>query len=485
MAEWTNYRKTFLDEPFIREATDDWPETIFEKTVRVVFLDDNERIFETNDYGLVHPIDVLKEINAENEINLSKCYVEGLDIGFKLSFVKGLDPVYIRHAEKAFFDKGVNFDNAEFPMGDLSFSNTLFTEGDVSFSSAKFGDGNISFNHTHFFKCNIRFNHCQFGKGKINFQGANLRIGNLDFSATRFNEGEIYFMELQTGGTILFHGASFNDSDITFVRSRINTILFDSISHFRSLDFTRCSFATIRFNECSFTDVIECNDLNTSVLEINECINNGTFNLRWEKHRLKSAINALIDQDKPYYELNNELYTESNRHLRAANTALLLKENFRKMGRYDDEDSAYVFYRNHQLLSSFWTHVSGKWYKRFNWLWAPIWYGLKWIVLGLISGYGTKPFNAIISMIVTWFGFGAFYFWRMEYCEECFKGPSIHEMSNLGKAAFHSAITFLTIGYGDIYPSSQALRIASGLEGFLGLFLMAVFTVSFMRKVLR
>ena len=49
---------------------------------------------------------------------------------------------------------------------------------------------------------------------------------------------------------------------------------------------------------------------------------------------------------------------------------------------------------------------------------------------------------------------------------------------------YFSIITFTTIGYGDYAPRGW-LRWAAGPEGFLGLFLMAVFTVSFARKFIR
>ena len=58
------------------------------------------------------------------------------------------------------------------------------------------------------------------------------------------------------------------------------------------------------------------------------------------------------------------------------------------------------------------------------------------------------------------------------------------KLSLVAKSFYHSAITFLTIGYGDHYPYG-AVRWVSSLEGFFGLFLMSYFTVAFVRKVLR
>jgi hypothetical protein len=54
----------------------------------------------------------------------------------------------------------------------------------------------------------------------------------------------------------------------------------------------------------------------------------------------------------------------------------------------------------------------------------------------------------------------------------------------MARAFYHSAITFLTIGYGDHYPYGS-IRWVSSMEGFFGLFLMSYFTVAFVRKVLR
>lgn len=54
----------------------------------------------------------------------------------------------------------------------------------------------------------------------------------------------------------------------------------------------------------------------------------------------------------------------------------------------------------------------------------------------------------------------------------------------LGNALYFSAVTFSTIGYGDFHPQHWA-KLAGGIEGLLGVFIMAVFTVSFSRKILR
>jgi hypothetical protein len=58
------------------------------------------------------------------------------------------------------------------------------------------------------------------------------------------------------------------------------------------------------------------------------------------------------------------------------------------------------------------------------------------------------------------------------------------QLSMVAKSFYHSAVTFLTIGYGDHYPYGM-VRWVSAIEGFVGLFLMSYFTVAFVRKILR
>jgi len=54
----------------------------------------------------------------------------------------------------------------------------------------------------------------------------------------------------------------------------------------------------------------------------------------------------------------------------------------------------------------------------------------------------------------------------------------------IGDSFYFSAITYLTVGYGDFCPLGIDRWIA-GIEGFVGVFLMAYFTVAFVRKILR
>ena len=48
-----------------------------------------------------------------------------------------------------------------------------------------------------------------------------------------------------------------------------------------------------------------------------------------------------------------------------------------------------------------------------------------------------------------------------------------------------SLMTFVTLGYGDFQPAAGWLKLATGIEGILGVTLLALFTVAWGRKMVR
>ena len=99
-------------------------------------------------------------------------------------------------------------------------------------------------------------------------------------------------------------------------------------------------------------------------------------------------------------------------------------------------------------------------------------YTLKNFIFEVISLYGTSPFRVLITMIATIFFFACIF-------------SVISKDFGLLDSIYFSMITFLTIGYGDIKPDTGCMKMLAGVEGFIGLFLIAYFTIAFSRKVLR
>jgi hypothetical protein len=161
----------------------------------------------------------------------------------------------------------------------------------------------------------------------------------------------------------------------------------------------------------------------------------------------------------------------------------ILKENFSSTGKYDDEDKAYVMFKRYEARS--WIteqEERGGIWRRLSYI--P--HAFQWLVFDKIGLYATSPGRVLLSVIVFWFIFGSLYylidFTGLGHTVSAVGNPD--HMSLLVQSFYHSAITFFTIGYGDVYPVGLS-RILSGFEGFTGVFMMSYFTVAFVRKVLR
>ena len=101
-----------------------------------------------------------------------------------------------------------------------------------------------------------------------------------------------------------------------------------------------------------------------------------------------------------------------------------------------------------------------------------LWKMMKWCL-----GYGIYTKRIIFVGLFLIAAFATIY--HFSACEELIK-----DFDQEFNALYFSVITFTTIGYGDYAPLGW-LRIVAGIEGLLGLIIIAVFTVSFARKLIR
>ncbi len=280
--------------------------------------------------------------------------------------------------------------------------------------------------------------------------------------------------------------------NISFLNSKFynivtleNSILYNDSyldfnnSEFHSFTNLKIKRGMIKLNEVINRDIIDFRNIeldkkNIKKLNLFNIKNQGTIYLDWNKNNVKNAIDNGTDD----YE-------------KRANQYRMLKENYRKLGQYEWEDKAYYEFKRNQLKAE-WEDVKNRKFKgtcilnkigfEFKRLWDGFWYPLKTIFFKWIGGFGTKPLRIFITMLVTVILFGIGY----KFIGDSLINTENAQMSGkLLKSFYHSAVTFLTIGYGDIQPASTLGVILSGIEGFVGLFLMSYFTVAFVRKVLR
>ena len=357
-----------------------------------------------------------------------------------------------------------NFD-AGFCMfdGSTSFANAVFDENDTSFYRANFGAGNVNFYRTDFGCGKLNFSYTNFDKGNVNFAYAVYKGEDATFDGANFGEGHVNFTKAQLGeGTLIFLYTSFSDGDITFKGAKAGSVVFESVKFISDVNL---QFEKVKC--LKLLSVINKEHMRIAGIEqtlsFKQSANLGRIDMDWEKSNVKKAVEAA------YTPPANAAREERMQMCTlAAHDFLMLKENYGAAGQYEYEDSAYRAYMKYYTKSLRWLSKDfGK--KTFN------------NIFGIISGYGTKVSNILLSCIIAVIAFGMIYLSTfLNYA---------HVARSFLKAMYFSTITFLTIGYGDLSPMNTNFTdlqtFCTGLEGFVGLLLMSMVTVVIMRKVLR
>ena len=410
----------------------------------------------------------------------NSCFGPG-DIDF-LDAVLGTGEITFVNTD--FGDGDVSFVNTQFGDGDVSFKVAVFGDGKIDFHYAKFGDGDISFERTEFGNGTKDFRTVEFGNGRVNFNRSVFGQGDVSFEACQIKSGKISYKRAEFGeGKITFELGEFDDVDASFDRanfgegsisyhnSRFKTLSLVSchINHYLDLRVARCDF--IDLSDTIARDIIDLKpyDFEIDVDRINfsgmRLI--GRIYIDWKTNHVKELIYRQSDTSK----------------LIKAEQFRTLKENFNVTGQYNDEDKAYVEFKRMESESMLEESVHNK---PVSGIWMYPLHGFKLLVFDWAGQYATNPLRVIISMLVT-YTFYSFLLMFLTYFTRADVVSSLGDpdkLTLLAKSFYHCAITFLTIGYGDYYPSGN-IRWLSGIIGFTGLFLMSYFTVAFVRKILR
>lgn len=395
----------------------------------------------------------------------------------------------------ASFGRGsVSFVNAEFTGGDVNFINTNFGSGDVSFKVARFGDGKVDFHFASFGDGNVSFERCEFGNGRVDFRTVEFGTGRVNFNRSVFGEGEVSFDEcamdagkfsfkraILESGSFSFEEVMFEHVDVSFERTSFGTgkvTLYKSWLGSLSMRFCHLNgFVDLRVNQCRFIDlsdtiVRDIIDMNPhdfpariQTLSLAGMRLIGRIYVDWNQNQLKQMI---LSQQGSGYRIKAEQFR-------------ILKENFKNLGLYSDEDRAYVEFKRNESRAERSESV-GK--NPMNGMYQHPVYWFKWLLFDRAGLYATSPVRVLVTMLALFVIFSFVYFLLMLFTSADIVASVDDQLGMLARSFYHSAVTFLTIGYGDHYPFGF-IRWVSALEGFCGLFLMSYFTVAFVRKILR
>ncbi len=437
-------------------------------------------------------------------------------------------------SETEFGTNEATFEKAEFGNGDVTFRNTKFLSKYLNFISLKFGNGKKDFSNASLGLENVTFKNSNFGNGKISFRQANFGAGIVDFHYCEFGNGDLIFdSAMFKSGTINFRTTNFGDGAVSFKRTNFgdgelnfqastqksgtfrfeNAVLGNGEFNFEDTDFsnTDVTFFDVDFGSGKVTlrnSLLQTLSLNNSVLA-------NYFDLRIQSCELLDLSDTIVKDivdlapyDRPIrikniklsgmrllgrlyldWNLSNVkelIYKQQTTHRDRKEQFRILKENYSSNGQYAFEDEAYVEFKRCEAKAKLEVESQKSIYKRFK---ANFSYGFNLLILDKMGRYATSPLRVLTTMFVTYLAFTLSYIFLSMYgnshiLSSLFPAEDPRILGLTARAFYHSAITFLTIGYGDYYPDGIARWISSA-EGFIGLFLMSYFTVAFARKALR
>ena len=442
---------------------------------------------------------------GKGNVNFSNAFFRDGNIEFAgCSFGEGdflFKNVIVRDGIKDFqdihFGNGeVSFANTEFNSGELLFINTKFNNGrfnfkvtritggkvdfhysvfgdcEIMFERTEFGNSRVDFRTVDFGSGRINFNRSVFGNGEVDFEGASSKAGKIQFKKAEMGDGPKNFNLMEMDDTdISFEKTDFGDGDVTFYESRFNSLSLKSCHLDQYFDLRLAKAGLLDVSDTIVRDIVDLepydSPVDIKILDMSGMRLVGKLYIDWNNNK---CLQSIINQENTNFRQKAEQFR-------------ILKENFNSTGKYDDEDEAYVMFKRYEASSWLEGQKEKGGVKKIT---SYVPHGFQWLVYDKIGLYATSPGRVLLSVVVFWVFFGCLY--------------TILELTGLGKTTssvgnpdqlsvlmqsfYHSGITFFTIGYGDVYPQGVS-RIFSGIEGFMGVFMMSYFTVAFVRKVLR
>ncbi|MFL0197615.1 potassium channel family protein [Clostridium sp. WILCCON 0269] len=519
--------KIHKDKPFIKtiEVGEGIKRSISCKSsVKIKFYNDDGSVSIVKRYGYITADKVTEDIRTEKDIILDGCYVKDL-------VLSGLNITTLFSSQYTFFDGTIDFSEAAFNKEanfayatfseEVDFNRASFNEdeyfscvtfskkadfsqvnfsanayfafakfnGEACFYQAKFGEETsffgsifseqVSFGATKFSE-EMNFAKVTFSK-ETNFMSTTFR-GKADFSSAIFNgKIDLIFAVFSKQANFVFTtfseradfgGATFSE-EIYFNDSSIKEqIIFDSVVFSTRVDmkFNQCHSLVMK--NCSIEKTLDLGSARFNSLCFENTKNLGQIFIDWERNNIKEAICKYAKEHKLY-------------HHTVAKQFLMFKENFNRLGQYDDEDSAYVEYKRGRAKSEFFNENGlNKGFKRI--IHKHIVYPFKWFVFDYIGSYATAPLRIFKALCLNIICFAVIYLLlgvHIEKLEKGILGNGI--LARFLEVLYFSAITSFTVGYGDISPERFLVAGLACVESFIGVFLMSYFTVAFARKILR
>lgn len=412
-------------------------------------------------------------IVAYGSINFLESQFHGY-VSFRKAIIHG--EVDFKRAE---FHQGADFQDTQFKskisfrsskiLAPISFLHTIFS-GLASFLSTQFQDA--SFLNAQFYD-EALFNYDRNTRASLSGASTAAHFtGRADFTNTRFVKRAI-FEQIVFEKSVVFANAYFGEQ-ASFIETKFQgPACFNGVYCNQELSAISAEFGEITLDHANINRRIDLSDAKFQAISF-----------------YKASVDlVLVEQTQIRCKLINE--RPGNQYYdRAQEEYSILKESFQQRGLAEEEDWAYRKFREMKRKATTQTaknrilrkNKDGSLLKAISRLFSNF---FERVLVDRGTGYGTQPLNIAIVALFMIALFGYIY---SQFPEEfIIDEPGVtHTQVTLAQAIYFSFATFTTMGLNNIQPKLDSpICYCTGIEAFLGIFIMTLFVGTYTRKIIR
>ncbi len=439
----------------------------------------------------------------------------------------------------------IDFSNIVFIPNDIIagtiFNDSLFVDGVINFYNCKFSNADVSFDDCDFINCKLKLLFCNEIQN-LSFVNAKKHISDFIIYETETVGDLVDFSELNNityegiqGGPIIIEKCDFGNSTIKFNNNKSSgnddyIIFIDNKFNLKKIEIFNSYFFGIIFYQCSFDNQVLIKDSAFDYFILQECVIRDVFKIVHEEIPadystrfcfLDTIFNGYFDMDNSItkhilndqkkfvinynldYEDENRFYLDDTSYLEKAIQTNNLSEIYSINGKYKEQDKSYFLsrrYRNlYRIQEKVYCLMGIKCTNEYNylqktWLYfiftmqlvlSAIVFALEFVFVDNLCGnYATNPLKFLAWLISIIVSFGFIIYITCNLGEVNF----IANLSNIdSKLSISMLISITNFFQVDFIESGQGtmLYTISLFERILGIIMLAIFTVSYTRKVIK
>lgn len=445
------------------------------KSVAVYQKDKDENVTQIAQLQLPDYEKLKENYTSGKQINLDYTYIDDFAwLGNKKPYeVEGLP----YEERESFSARCAIFNNLEkkdyihimqskIKKGDMDFFYAGFFNIHLDFCELNIERGNLDFSYVRFYDARIALGPVlcggnQYYSPEISFRY--IKADNVEIDTVLMTQSlSLDFFDAQTSNTtISLDPLPIAFKNICFAHAIVNKVTITN-AEIDTVDAGGAEIFYLEFKRCIFRDFSEISG-NIQELHIDDCLNTTVIKLSLPRIQ-KLTFSGTINNGKlcfvGFSSVIKAILKSISESSKDIDQLLMLKENFRQTGEYENEDICHLCFQKlktkdeHSILKKMGRNI-----------------------LDGISGYGTKPLRMLLVIFVIIVLFGTLY-----YFVPCL---SYHGVDTWLEHIYASGITFFAVGYGDLFPQNIITKMISLIEAFLGVTATSYFLVLLSRKVIR